>query len=459
MEFTMIKIIALCAALLISINSASAYEQEVVSKESYDRILASFVDPKESGVTAIVSQHGEVLYKGALGMANIELDVPLNTDSIFRLGSITKQFTAAAIMMLAEQGKLSVSDDIHKYVPDFPTEGQVVTIANLLSHTSGIANYTEDEHIWTKLLPTQTTLDEMLTEFAKHPMPLKTGEAMRYSNTGYVLLGKIIEVTSKKSYADFIEQDIFTKLGMKNSSFGGTQLIKNRAYGYSRSETGIVNADPINMMWPHAAGSLLSTVDDLNIWFTALRNGNLISKKSYQAMITPFVLNDKSTSDYGFGLGMFDINKYSAIGHGGGINGFVTHAFYIPEEDLYVAVLNNNDSDGSPRDIALLLAAKTLKLDIPEFKAIKLTSKKIISLMGTYIINDESSRTLTFENNIIYSQRDKGKKWVIQPMSDNSFYYEGSLSYFSIDKNEQGKQVMNFYNGLSTTPSAAIKAQ
>ena len=453
------KIITLCAVLILSMNVASATQPgKNISKASYDKVLSTFVDAKGPGAAAIVSQHGKVLYKGALGMANIELQVPLKTNSIFRLGSITKQFTATAIMMLAEQGKLSIDDDIHKYVADFPTEDQVVTIANLLSHTSGIANYTEDEHVWNKLIPTQTTLDDMLKEFAKHPMPLKTGEAMRYSNTGYVLLGKIIEVASKKSYADFIKQDIFAKLGMKNSHFGGTQLITNRANGYSRSEQSVVNADPINMMWPHAAGSLLSTVDDLNIWFTALRDGTLISKASYQKMITPFVLNDKSTSEYGYGLGMFKVNKYTAIGHGGGIHGFVTHAFYLPEEDIYVAVLNNSDSDGNPRDIALLLAAKALNLNIPEFKAITLAGHKIKTMMGTYQVSGESQRTLTFENNVVYSQRDDGRKWVIKPMSDNSFYYEGSLSYFTIDKNEQGKLVMNFYSDLSNEASPAVKA-
>jgi CubicO group peptidase (beta-lactamase class C family) len=456
----MIKVITLCTVLLVSINTASAAKNNsAVTNADYDKVLASFIETDGPGATAIVSQHGKILYKGARGMANIELQVPLKTDSIFRLGSITKQFTAAAIMMLAEQGKLSINDDIHKYVPDFPTEGQVVSIANLLSHTSGIANYTEDENIWKNLIPTATTLDNMLKEFAKHPMPLITGEAMRYSNTGYVLLGKIIEVTSKKSYADFIEQDIFTKLGMKNSSFGGTQLIMNRASGYSRSEQGVVNADPINMMWPHAAGSLLSTVDDLNIWFTALRDGTLISTASYKDMITPFVLNDNSTSGYGFGLGTYEINEYKAVGHGGGIHGFVTHAFYIPEKDLYVAVLSNSDSEGNPQDIALLLAAKALNIAIPDFTAIKLSDNKIKAMMGTYQIDNESQRTLTFEDNVIYSQRDDGRKWVIHAMSENSFYYEGSLSYFSIDKNEQGKQVMNFYNGLAKVPSPAIKTE
>ena len=455
------KIITLCSALLLSLSITSVIAKTQItsdeaSQQAYDQVLHSFIDQEGPGVAVIVSKNGKVLYKKARGMANIEHQIPLTTDSVFRLGSITKQFTAAAIMMLSEQGTLSVSDDIHKYVPDFPTEGQVVTIENLLTHTSGIANYTEDQHIWNNLITTETTLDAMLKEFAKHPMPLKTGEAMRYSNTGYVLLGKIIEVVSKETYADFIEKHIFAKLGMKNSQYGGRQLIANRANGYSKTEHGYENAGPVNMMWPHAAGSLLSSVDDLNIWFTGLRNGTLISKERYKAMTRHFVLNDKSTSDYGYGLGMYKLNKYDAIGHGGGIHGFVTNAFYIPTEDLYVAVLNNNDS-GNPGDIAQLLAAKALNIDFPEFKAVTLSDKKISAFVGAYQISGESKRIISTENGSIYSQRDDGHKWLIKPMSDNSFYYEGSLSYFTIDKNEQGKQIMNFYSGLATSPEVAIK--
>jgi CubicO group peptidase (beta-lactamase class C family) len=451
------KTITLCTLLFLALNINSAVAtQKSELQNKYDRVLASFIDKDGPGVAVIVSRHDKIIYQGARGMANIELQVPLNTESIFRLGSITKQFTAAAIMLLHEQGKLSINDDIHKYVTDFPTEGQVVTIENLLTHTSGIANYTEDENIWNNLLTTPTTLDDMLKEFAKHPMPLKTGEAMRYSNTGYVLLGKIIEVASKEQYADFIEQKIFAKLGMNNSQYGGRQLIANRASGYSKSDNGFENAGPVNMMWPHAAGSLLSTVGDLNIWFKGLRNGTLISKESYQAMTSPFVLNDKSISDYGYGLGIYKLNKYEAIGHSGGIHGFVTNAFYLPTEDLYVAVLNNNDS-GNPRSIALLLAAKVLNIDIPEFKTVKVGDDKIKAMMGTYWINDKSKRVLSFENDHVYAQRDDGRKWQIKTMSDNSFFYQGDLSYFSIEKNVQNQQVMHFYHGLSTEPTKAIK--
>jgi len=450
------KLVTLVTLLLFVSLSANYVAAKTATESDYKKVLSQYIDEKGPGVAVIVSQHGKVLYKDALGMANIEHKVPLKIDSVFRLGSITKQFTAAAIMMLAEQGKLSIQDDIHKYVPDFPTEGQVVTIENLLTHTSGIANYTDDENIWNNLLPTATTLDKMITEFAKHPMPLKTGEAMRYSNTGYVLLGKIIEVASKETYADFVEQHIFAKLGMKHSQYGGLQLIANRASGYSKHDNEYENAGPVNMMWPHAAGSLLSTVDDMDTWFTALRNGSLISKASYKKMIAPFVLNDKTNSNYGYGLSRMQINKYQAVGHGGGIHGFATNAFYVPEEGLYVAVLSNIAS-GTARNISLLLAAKALGVDIPKFETVQVDDSKIEAMMGTYWHNDDSKRTLMFEKGKVYSQRGDGHKWLVQPMSKNSFYFEDGLSYFTIDNNKQGKLVMNFYRDLSTSPEVAVQ--
>ena len=447
----MIKFALGCLILFAQITATFA-----ATTKDYDAVLARYIEKTGPGVAVIVTQKGKTLYKSARGLANIELQVPLNIKSIFRLGSITKQFTGAAIMMLAEQGKLSLNDNIHKYVPDFPTEGNEITIKHLLTHTSGIANYTEDENIWENELQTPTTIDKMIKRFAKHPMALKTGEANRYSNTGYVILGKIIEVASEKSYPDFIEQDIFAKLGMNNSHYGGHQLISNRASGYSISESGYVNADYIDMIWPHAAGSLLSTVDDMNTWYSALRNGKIITKESYQQMISPTKLNDGSFAQYGFGLGLFKLNKYDAIGHGGGIHGFVTNAFYLPEEDLYVAVLNNFDS-GSPGDIARMLAAVALEIPLPKFNKVELSKEELAPMMGEYKLPSGDVRRIFIEEGKVYSVRGDGDKWLITPMSDNSFFYERSLSYFTIDKNDKGEQVMNFYSGLSIEPQPAIK--
>ncbi len=449
------RIILGLVLLSFALNSQWAVAQPD-NQNNYDAILAKYLPADGPGAAVIISKKGKVIYQGARGLANIEHNVPLTTESVFRLGSITKQFTAAAIMMLQEQKKLNVKDNIHQYLPNFPTEGNEVTIENLLNHTSGIANYTEDRELFQKEIQVPVTLDEMLIRFSKHPMALKTGEAMRYSNTGYVLLGKIIEIASGQSYTEFIEQNIFKKLGMKSSRYGGFQIIPNRASGYEMSEQGVANTSHIDMTWPHAAGSLLSTVGDLNIWFNALTSGKLISKSSYQQMVTPFKLNDGSISNYGFGLGMSQFNKYESITHSGGIHGFVTYAFYLPSEDLYLAVLTNLSS-GNPALVGNLIAADVLDIALPVFEAIKLNKAKAKKLMGQYKLESGGVRRLFMEKGKVYTKRDEGRQFEVIPMLNNSFYYEDSLAYFVIKTNEKGEQVMHFHGNFSTESQKAIK--
>ena len=421
----------------------------------YEAILKKQVNADGPGIAVLVKQGDKVIYQGASGLANIELGVPLQPDSVFRLGSITKQFTGAAIMKLHEQGKLSLDDNIHKYVADFPTGDNQVTLAHLLTHTSGINNYTNNENTMQKLIQAPASIDEMLTKFAKEPMLFKTGEQMAYSNTGYVLLGKVIEVVSGKSYGQFIEEEFFKKLAMKNSQYGGRQLVPNRASGYTMHEHDIENAGLIDMSWPHAAGSLISTVGDLAIWNEALISGKVISKESYQKMITPFKLTNGSESPYGYGLSMYRVNKYAAIGHGGGIPGFSTNSVYFPEKDLFIAIFSNNDTQNLNYP-TLLMAAEALEIQLPKFVPAKISAQKIKALMGTYKVNEQSARVLSFEDGKVFSQRDGGQKWQVIPMTDNSFFFEGSLTYFVIEE-EGGKKVMNFYANLSEEPSKAFR--
>lgn len=436
--------------------STKPLDAKNLEQTQYQKIVDQHIEKDGPGVAVIISQNDKVLFQGAQGMANIEHSIPLTIDSVFRLGSITKQFTTAAIMMLQEQGKLSIQDNIKMYVPDFPTGGNKITIEHLMTHTSGIANYTNDRDLFAKEIQVPITLDDMLKRFEAHPMVFKTGDEMRYSNTGYVLLGKIIEVASGQSYAEFIEQNIFKKLAMNSSRYGGDQIIPNRASGYETAHGEVVNASHIDMSWPHAAGSLLSTVGDLNIWNKAIRNGKLISEESYQQMIKPFKLNDGTFSDYGYGFGISKLNKYDTIEHGGGIPGFVTWAVYIPSEDLYVAALTNS-GNGDPGVVARSLIAKLLDIDLPTFKPANVDKNEAKKLLGTYKISEEASRTLLMENGKFYTERETGAKFEVIPYSQTGFYYEGGLTYIEFTKNADGKQVMNFYYNLIVEPQKAVK--
>lgn len=443
-------------SLLILALLLSPFIKAQVTASQYQQILVENLAADEPGASVIISKNGKVVFQGAHGLTNLEHNIALDDQSVLRIGSISKQFTAAAIMMLQEQGKLSVTDDIHKYVADFPTEGNVVTIENLLTHTSGIANYTDDDELFYKETPTPASLEHTLARFAKHPMVFKPGEARAYSNTGYSLLGKIIEVASKQSYKDFIEQHIFEKLGMSQSSYEDQRIIPHRASGYEQTEQGFINASYINMDWPYAAGALISTPTDLNIWFSALSSGKLISQASYEKMTSPFKLNDGSFSPYGYGLFVKPLNKYTAISHTGGINGFLAHAHYIPEQKLYVAVLTNSNHI-NPIYLTEKLTAKALDIPLPEFKQVTVTAKQLAPMLGDYRINKNTVRSLIFENNTLYSQRSGGGKVKLITMSKSSFYYPNSNDYLVIEENRQGQLVMKYFSGLSEMPSEAIK--
>lgn len=443
-------------SLILLFVSVIATQSLSAKTNRFEQLLNETIDPEGPGSAAIVTQGDKTLFLGARGMANIELGTKLEPNHVFRLGSITKQFTGAAIMMLHEQEKLSVTDNIKKYVPDFPTEGHDITIAQLLTHTSGLANYTDSGETMTTRIQEQISLDDLVAHFYDEKMHFAPGDAMRYSNTGYVLLGKIIEVASGLSYAEYIDQNIFQKLGMKNSYYGGRQIIKNRALGYTQGPSGIENAAFIDMSWPHAAGSLLGNVEDLNTWFRSLKDGRVITLDGYQKMISPYVLNDGNESSYGYGLNVYKVNKYDAIGHSGGIPGFGTNAFYIPEKDLFVAVFNNTDR-GNPGLLALKLTAIALEIDIPEFKTVELDAKTLKSMAGVYTLATGSTRTLSYEDGALFSQRDEGRKFKVTPMSENSFYFENSVTYFELVENNEGKLVMNFYANLATEPELAVR--
>ena len=442
--------------LIVLIILIFSHQSFATSFTNFEKYLNNNIKTEGPGFAYIVTRHGKTIYSGAYGMANIELDTPMSTNSVFKLASITKQFTSAAVLILQEQGKLSIKDNIHKYIPNYPTENHEITIENLMSHTSGIARNLPDRRKLNKLRKSSISVDEMLTLFAEQPMQFSPGEKMRYSNIGYVLLGKIIEVVSSQSYAEFIETNIFKKLAMNNSQYDGLQIIPNRATGYHRTRDGYENADWVDSSWRYAAGGLVSTVNDLAIWYHSLASGKLISLNSYRQMITPFKLNDGRQSQYALGLNNFEIHKNKVIAHHGGTSGFSTIAVYFPDQDTYIAVLSN-ERPSTPHKLLLLLSADMLGISYPEFKSSKVENTQLKKMMGKYQIDQNSVRRLFEEEGRVYSQRDDGLPYEVIAMSDNSFYFKNSLSYFVIEKDENDNQAMLYYASLSAIPERAVK--
>lgn len=306
-----------------------------------------------SGATVLLMRDGEVLFRGSAGLADIELGVPMQPDHVLRIGSITKQFTAAAILLLQDRGKLNVADEITRYLPDFPTQGERITIAQLLSHTSGIFNYTDLPSYWRGgLLRTDISVDELINLFADQPLQFSPGSEFSYSNSGYVLLGAIIEKVTGKTYAESLRTEVFAPLKLHDTHYGGLQIVPRRASGYSVGPDGQYrNALPISMTHPYATGALLSTVDDLARWNAALFDGGLLSEESINAMSTATQLDDGSVTEYGYGLYVRERDGLNVIGHTGGIHGFSSSELWLPDQRVYAVVLSNLENSGKANEL------------------------------------------------------------------------------------------------------------
>lgn len=327
---------------------------QIVAKA--DEYMLAAVEINHFSGVVLVARNGQPIINKGYGMANYELKVPNTPQTVFRLGSITKQFTSMATMILRERGKLDVNDSICKYLERCPAAWQPVTIRHLLTHTSGIPSYTSFPGFFEKNSVEPYTSAGLVDLFRDKPLDFPPGEKFSYSNSGYHLLGLIIEKTSGKSYAEFLRENIFAPLGMNHTGYDDSRaLVMNRANGYRWLGKTFVNAAYLNMAIPYSAGALYSTTEDLLLWDQSLYTEKLVSRKTLDEIFTPYMeLVPGGGYAYGWGIG----KKFGrqANEHNGGINGFSTDIVRFPSERVTVIVLNNNQ-DVNPDRIADALSA------------------------------------------------------------------------------------------------------
>lgn len=296
--------------------------------------------------SVLLAKGGKIVLAKGYGLANIELDVPNKPETKFRLGSITKQFTAAAILQLQEKGKLEVGDPISKYIPGAPAAWNGITIHHLLTHTSGIPSYTGDAGYQNHMRERTGAPLDFIDHFRDRPLEFTPGEKFHYDNSGYFLLGVIIEQVSGMKYEDYLRLKVFEPLQMTDTGYDWpATILKNRASGYSKDSGGKeINADFLDMGQPYAAGSLYSTVLDLYKWDRALYTTKVLNAQSLEAAFTPGQFDWAEGIKYGYGWGIEQVHGHKTVGHGGGINGFSTVIWRAIKEDAVAIVLSNNDA-------------------------------------------------------------------------------------------------------------------
>ena len=429
---------ALILVLVLSSQLAIAQQKDLRQiTDSFDKMLSEQFKPHEPGASALVARNGQVIYKKAFGMANLELDLPMQVDNVFWVASIGKQFTAVAILQLMEQGKLNLQDEITKFIPDYPTQGNKISIEHLLTHSSGIHNFSgmKDPE---KKLALDCTPNEVIDFFKNLPMRFTPGTKWEYSNSGYFLLGYIIEQITGRPYSVYLEDNFFKPLGMTNSLYANDiRIIKNRVGAYSQGEHGFENSKPRNITHVYSAGAIQSTVEDLFKWHQAVHSNKLVKKESLDKAFTRYKLSDGKETDYGYGWRLGYVYESPSIWHGGAIEGFGTTEMYLPKEDVFVAVFSNCDCN-YPKVITSRLAA--LASGKPyEYKEISVENSILEGYKSLYENQNGQQRIITVSENQLYSQLGRGPKSQLKAYQKDMFFFDDdAMQTIEFSRNAKG---------------------
>jgi CubicO group peptidase (beta-lactamase class C family) len=439
----LITLVLLGAALLSPTLKAQTDEQKA---KRFDSICEVYSGKNMFSGSVLIAKNNKILLSKGYGMANYSYDIPNTPATKFKLASVSKQFTAMAIMILQEKGKLSTDDKLNKYIADYPN-GDKITIHHLLTHSSGIQNFT-DLPVFDSIMRDQHSHEQIIKLFKHLPLDFEPGSKFNYSNSGYVLLSFIVEKVSGKSYGDYMQEAIFQPLGMKNSGlYSNTTVLKNYAEGYSEGDKGLEHPAYIDMSVPTGAGALYSTVEDLYLWDRALAGGKLVKKATLEKIFTPF------KDGYAYGWMIQDFRGHKLQMHRGGIQGFSTVINRFPNEDLTIIILKNVDNYKLFADNKIASAIMlNEKYSLPvERKAIVVDGKIYNKLSGNYELEPGFVMSVTTAENKIYVQATGQPKIELYPESEYKYFSKLVDAQLEFLKDDKGNiQSLNLYQGGQT---------
>ncbi|MBO9154033.1 serine hydrolase [Chitinophaga sp. GCM10012297] len=386
----------------------------------YDSIIAAETRPGMPGGVALIARNGRIIYQKAWGLANVELDVPMQNDMIFCIGSVTKQFTAIAVLRLHEQGKLSLGDELTKYIPDYAVNGRRITIEHLLTHTAGIPEARQRE---LPSSPVSYGPGEVMATFKHIPVKAIPGETYSYSNHGYIVLGAVIERVTGMPYKTYLEKEFFQPLGMDQTFYEDRARIrKHRASSYVFTRSGMLENGPEAAGGSAAsAGAIFSSVGDLLKWNNALVNGKLVKKETLARAWEPYRLNNGKFTDYGYAWNTGELKGSKLIEHGGNAGGFMVHDMYFPEEKLFVAVFENYRGK-LPELVATDLAAAALGKPL-RYPALETDSAVLEEYTGIYTDSSGAGRFITLRNGKLWYQREWSGGFGLAPYGKDSMRF------------------------------------
>lgn len=433
-------VLGLGASTAASAKPAAAPPSPAEVSRYAEALIAKAYPANGPGAAVLVARGDSVLFRGARGLANVEAKTPLKGTDLFRIGSVTKQMSAAGLLKLVEMGKVSLDDPLTRFVPGYPN-GDAITVLMLLNHTSGIKSYTGMPGYMVDEIRKDLTTEQMIAVFKDQPADFPPGAAWAYNNSGYVLVGAVIEAASGMDWHAWLDKALFQPLGMRDTGYGHDPKFNSRqVQGYTEDGDGgpIIPMRILSMTQPHAAGAIVSTVDDLLKWNRGLHEGRVLGA-TYQQMITPAGV--AAPAQYGFGIGAGTVRANPSLQHNGGIFGFSSSLTYVPGPDITVAVLENDDFDsaGDSADaIVRKLAAFALGDPYPAMQAVPVDAAVLKAAEAVYLFDGNVRRTLRVVDGRLTGQRDQGRQTPLTPIGPDEFLYEDGFNRLKLERNAAG---------------------
>ncbi|MFG6440583.1 serine hydrolase domain-containing protein [Roseateles sp. LKC17W] len=442
-----LPVVALLSLLMGGARAGTPASPAAMTAYANQLLDAQKIAADGPGVTVLVARSDQLLYKGARGAASIELGVPMQPDQLLRIGSVAKQFAAAALLKQIDDGKARLDDPVAKFLPGYPN-GARITLLQLLNHTSGVKSYTSIPGYMGNPVRRDLSTAELIQEFKDLPVDFAPGEKWAYNNSGYVLLGAVVEAISGQRWHESVDSLLLKPAGITSVHCqAGDKLFKGMAQGYTQNPQGqVVPAGLLSMTQPHAAGALIANTEGLWRWNRALHGGKLIGKASYERMITPE--GPAKPHHYGFGLAAGRLRDEAMLSHGGGIHGFVSTLNYLPTSQTTVVILHNSDAPGFNLDlVARKLAAFAIGEPFVEPQPVAVPAEQLQSAEGLYARDDKLTGTLRVKDGVLQSQRSGGGISPLMPLGKDRFAVPDSLSELQLERGADGKvAALRFFN-------------
>ncbi len=430
-----VLLLTLCLSAAYAGTPATPAEMAAYAEKLMDEQKLSRDGP---GVTLLVARGDQLLVETARGMASIELGVPLKPQQLMRIGSVTKQFAAATLLKLIDEGKASLDDPLSKFLPDYPN-GAHITLLQLLNHTSGVKSYTGIPGYMAGPIRLDLDTATLIKQSKDLPVDFAPGASWAYNNSGYVLVGAVIEAISGKSWHQQMSDALLAPLKLTDIHYQDSEkLFKGMVQGYTTNDKReTAPADILSMTQPHAAGALIGNVEALWHWNQALHGGKILSAASYQRMITPE--GAAKARGYGFGIEAGTLRGHPMLQHSGGIHGFNSQLSYLPESQVTVALLRNSDAGGLNLGLmARKLAAFAIGEPYPDRKPVDVSVAQLKASEGVYV-QDKRSRELRVRDGVLYSQTSGGSSVAMIPLGGERYGATSSLAEMKIERGADGK--------------------